>query len=114
MPPIVETQNLTKICNEMLILSALGEGKKHGYELAVSIESRSEGFFKFKHGTLYPILHKLEAKGFIKGAWKEEASLRKRKNYTLTPKGRRRLSVLQKEWEEFHEKLMAMSSEVKP
>ncbi|MBC8368019.1 helix-turn-helix transcriptional regulator [bacterium] len=98
----------------MLILSALGEGKKHGYELALNVESRSDGFFKFKHGTLYPILHKLEAETFIKGAWKEEASLRKRKYYTLTPKGRRRLSVLQREWQEFHERLMAVSLEEKP
>ncbi len=110
--PLVETQNLTKVCNELLILSALAEGRLHGYELALSVESRSEGFFRFKHGTLYPILHKLEGEGLIKGTWKDEGTRRKRKYYALTSKGRRRAAALRSQWRHFHEKLMALSPEV--
>ena len=64
--PVVEIQNLTKNCNEILILSILHRSKKHGYQLALEIEEKSEGRFKFNHGTLYPILHKLEKEGIIK------------------------------------------------
>jgi PadR family transcriptional regulator, regulatory protein PadR len=109
---LVEIQNLTRICNEMLILTVLGEGKLHGYELALNVETRSSGFFTFKHGTLYPILHKLESDGLIKGTWKKEKTQRKRKYYTLTPRGRRRIIQLRLEWIEFNQQLMAMGPEV--
>lgn len=85
--PIVETQNLTKSCNESLILASLSGGSKHGYQLALEIEERSGGSFKFNHGTLYPILHKLEKDGLIRGAWSSDGSHRKRKSYSLTRKG---------------------------
>ena len=66
-------QNLDKNCNETLILSILYSHKKHGYQLAVEIEERSKGTFKFNHGTPYPILHKLEKEKLIKSKWKQEA-----------------------------------------
>ena len=74
---VFEIQNLTKNCNEALILSSLLSEKKHGYELAVDIEKKSDGLFKFNHGTLYPILHKLEKEGLINGIWKQEGPKRK-------------------------------------
>ena len=58
----IDIPNLTKNCNESLILSILFKGKKHGYQLALEIEAKSNGFFKFNHGTLYPILHKFFSK----------------------------------------------------
>jgi len=85
---LVEFQNLTKSCNEAMILASLRSGPKHGYQLALDIEQRSEGTFRFKHGTLYPILHKLERDGLIEGAWDSTGSARKRKSYVLTKKGR--------------------------
>ena len=81
---IFEVQNLTKNCNESLILAVLNREKKHGYQLALEIEERSSGLFKFNHGTLYPILHKLEKEGLIKGIWKQEGLKRKRKYYNIT------------------------------
>ena len=86
---LVETQNLTKSCNEALILASLARGAKHGYQLALDIEKRSDGMFKFNHGTLYPILHKLEKDSLIRGTWSNEGQKRKRKSYTLTKKGER-------------------------
>jgi PadR family transcriptional regulator PadR len=84
-----EVQNLAKSCNEVLILAILAGGAKHGYQLALELEERSDGFFRLNHGTLYPILHKLENDGLIRGAWSEEGPRGKRKRYSLTAKGRR-------------------------
>lgn len=91
-------QNLTKHFNEALILSSLSRGPKHGYQLALDIEERSEGRFGFKHGTLYPILHKLERDGFIEGAWSDEGLRGKRKRYRLTEDGTRYLAELLGSW----------------
>ena len=84
-----EVQSLTKNCNEVLILAILAGGAKHGYQLALELEERSDGFFRFNHGTLYPILHKLENDDLIRGSWSEDGPRRKRKSYALTTKGRR-------------------------
>ena len=62
---IVEPQELSRSCNELLVMAALDRGVIHGYQLAVEIEERSEGVFRFNHGTLYPILHRLEEKGLV-------------------------------------------------
>ena len=83
----VEIQNLSKSCNEALILASLGRGPKHGYQLALDLEERSRGVFRFNHGTLYPILHKLEKEGLIEGTWSGEGRGRKRKSYRLTSAG---------------------------
>ncbi len=86
--PTLEPQHLAKSCNEALILAALAAGPRHGYQLALDVESRSGGHFRFQHGTLYPILHKLEKEGLIAGVWSEAEGERRRKSYALTAKGR--------------------------
>jgi DNA-binding PadR family transcriptional regulator len=93
--------NLTKSCNEVLILAVLGGGPKHGYQLALEIEERSSGFFRFSHGTLYPILHKLEKMGMIRGVWSGDDLRRKRKSYSLTAKGGRYLDGQVDAWNRF-------------
>ena len=67
----------------------------------VDIETASDGQFRFKPGTLYPILHNLEKKGLIEGAWDEDAPRRKRKSYALTGKGRSKLADETKAWHVF-------------
>jgi DNA-binding PadR family transcriptional regulator len=99
--PELEIQNLSKYCNESLILSILLSGKKHGYQLALELEEKSNGLFKFNHGTLYPILHKLEKESLIKGNWEHEGPKRKRKYYTITAKGRKYAGFHQEQWEKF-------------
>jgi len=101
--PALDIQSLSRSCNEVLILSTLSSGPHHGYQLALEIEDRSGGAFRFKHGTLYPILHKLENARLIQGDWVEEGR-RKRKSYELTAAGRRRLSQQVVEWSEFFER----------
>jgi len=94
----VEINNLTKSFNEALILSALSDQRLHGYQLALEVERKSEGLFLFKHGTLYPILHKLEKENLISGFWKQEGPRRKRKYYKITLKGKKRLKLMLSEW----------------
>lgn len=106
-------QNLAKSCHELLILATLVRGEKHGYQLAVEIEERSEGFFRFNHGTLYPILHKLEQEKLIKGAWAAESPKRKRKGYRLTAKGRKEAAERLAQWETFFGRLFDIAREVK-
>lgn len=83
--------NLSKQVNELLVLATLRTGPAHGYEIAMAVERDSGGSFSFQHGTLYPILHRLEKDGLIQGGW-DEASGRRRKVYGLTSKGRDHLT----------------------
>ena len=99
---------LTKYCNEALILSMLITGKKHGYQLALEIEEKSSGYFKFNHGTLYPILHKLEKEELLKGLWRQEGPRRKRKYYKITSKGRKYFGMRQVQWKGFIERLTSI------
>lgn len=105
--------NLTKNCNEILILAVLFKEKKHGYQLAVEIEEKSIGEFKFNHGTLYPILHKLEKAGLIKGAWKQECPKRKRKYYSITAKGKKYAINQLEDWQHFFNQFFNIVGEIK-
>ncbi len=93
--PNVEISTLSRVCNEVLVLSMLAGEMQHGYQLALGIEEQSGGYFRFNHGTLYPILHKLEHEGLIGGSWNHEGSKRKRKYYALTEEGRQYLASLE-------------------
>jgi PadR family transcriptional regulator PadR len=112
--PDLEGQNLTKACNEALILGVLAEGPKHGYQIALEIEERSEGFFRFFHGTLYPILHKLEQEGLIRGSWSGKEGSRRRKRYALTARGRDALRVQSDAWSTFFRHWFAIMGEREP
>ena len=106
-------QNLTKNCNENLILAILFRGKKHGYQLALEIEDKSNGLFKFNHGTLYPILHKLEKEGLIKGTWKQQGAKRKRKYYSITAKGKKYAIHQIEDWQNFFDHFFNIVGEIK-
>lgn len=110
----LETQNLARSSHEALILATLADGPRHGYQLALEIEDRSEGSFRFNHGTLYPILHKLESQGFIDGSWAEPAGKRKRRQYALTSAGRRQLDHLRKGWSEYFNSLFKVIGRSEP
>lgn len=78
--------------NELLVLSALSDEPKHGYQIALDTEARSQGLFVLQHGTLYPVLHRLEAAKLVRSAWEEEGG-RRRRVYALTAAGRRELEA---------------------
>lgn len=87
----MQPPNLTKQLNELLLLATLREGPAHGYEIALSIQESTQGAFVLQHGTLYPILHRLEKEGLIVGSWEQEPGARRRKCYELTAAGRAHL-----------------------
>ena len=89
---------LSRRINELLVLAVLEAGPAHGYRIALSVEERTGGVFAFQHGTLYPILHRLEAEGQLRGEWHGEG--RRRKTYRLTDTGRRTLNAGAAELEE--------------
>lgn len=109
----IDIPQLTKLFNETLILAVLYPDKKHGYQIALEIEQRSNGRFKLHHGTLYPILHKLEKEGYIKGTWKKEGPKRQRKYYHLTIKGRKHITGLSRDWRTFIDQFYDILDEVK-
>ena len=84
--------------SQFLVLLALREGGKHGYEIARHIADKSRGFFSISYGALYPVLHKLEQDGLITGAWESSgdgASAgegQRRRVYTLTRAGHKALA----------------------
>ena len=88
---------------ELLILSLLGARPRHGYELSKLIHSRSDGQLTFHIDSLYPLLYRLEERGWIKGTWVEKPDERRRRMYRLTPKGRRVLALQKTTWAAFVE-----------
>ena len=88
---------------ELLILSLLDARPRHGYDLSKLIEARSRGQLKFHIDSLYPLLYRLEERGWIKGTWIEKPDERRRRVYKLTPEGRRVLADQKKAWAAFVE-----------
>ena len=88
---------------ELLILSLLDARPRHGYDLSTLIETRSRGQLKFHIDSLYPLLYRLEERGWIKGTWVEKAGERRRRFYKVTPEGRRVLAQQRKTWDAFVE-----------
>src|ERR1051325_9609045 len=86
---------------ELLILSLLDARPRHGYDLSKLIETRSGGTLKFHIDSLYPLLYRLEERGWIKGYWVEKPDERRRRLYKLTPSGRRVLAEQRRTWTAF-------------
>jgi DNA-binding PadR family transcriptional regulator len=106
---IVEPQGLSRSANELLVMTALDRGAGHGYQLALDVEERSGGAFRFNHGTLYPILHRLEEKGLVAGTWSDDSSGgRRRKSYALTEKGKKHVVAEREAWREFFRRFWPM------
>jgi PadR family transcriptional regulator, regulatory protein PadR len=97
----MDTKALQKSSAEMIVLALLGQRARHGYELAKLIETRSEGRLEFHVASLYPLLYRLEAKGWVVGRWVEKPNERRRRFYKITPQGRRVLAMQRKNLEEF-------------
>ena len=96
---------LRKGSAELMVLGVLQERRRHGYEIARTIEDRSGGEITFHSATLYPTLYRLEKKGLIKGQWIERAGQRRRRFYQITAAGRAVLGTQQTAWNRFFEAL---------
>src|SRR5215510_5231977 len=94
-------RELKKGSAELLILSLLEARPRHGYEISKQIESRSEGAVKFNVASLYPLLYRLEKRGWIQGRWVDKAGQRRRRYYQLTAEGRKVLRAQRSNWKAF-------------
>ena len=92
---------LKKGSAELLILSLVEDRARHGYEIGKLIESRSGGMLKFNVASLYPLLYRLEARGWIAGRWTEKAGQRRRRFYKLTAEGKKILATQRDTWQVF-------------
>ena len=84
----------------MLILKLLEEKDMYGYEMIETLREKSRNVFELKAGTLYPLLHGMESKGYVT-AYEQEVLGKVRKYYRLTREGKRFLKTKRDEWEEY-------------
>ncbi len=85
---------------EMLILSLIAERARHGYEILKLLDERSNGVLKFHIGSVYPILVRMEKRGWIRGNWQQEEGARRRRTYRMTRAGRAVLKDQRSLWRE--------------
>jgi transcriptional regulator len=94
-------RELKKGSAELIILSIVEPRARHGYEISKLIETRSAGQLKFHAASLYPLLYRLEERGWLQGKWVEKPGQRQRRFYSLTPEGRRVLASQRDTWKSF-------------
>src|ERR1700689_4148229 len=86
---------------ELLLLSLIESVPRHGYEIGKLIELRSHGELRFHAASLYPLLYRLERRGWIQGRWVEKSGQRRRRFYQLTAHGRKVLAAQRQGWQAF-------------
>src|SRR6184192_1984948 len=91
-------RELKKGSAELLIMSLIEQRARHGYEISKLIEARSGGVLRFNVASFYPLLYRLEQRGFIEGRWVEKPGQRRRRYYKLTPQGRKVLKQQRSTW----------------
>ncbi len=94
-------RELKKGSAELIILSVVEHRARHGYEISRLIESRSGGQLKFHIASLYPLLYRLEERGWLHGRWVEKPGQRRRRFYRITAEGRRVLASQRNTWKAF-------------
>ena len=94
---------------ELAVLSVLEGGAMHGYEMARRIEQQTKGALRFTLAALYPMLYRMEQRGWIRGAWETSGNGRRKRCYRLTPAGRKKLSPLRREWAELFRALRQLT-----
>ncbi len=95
------SRELLKGTADTLVLSILAQGEMYGYQAVRELNRRSEGFFRFHEGTLYPILHRLENQGLLQGRWQRMPNGMERRYYSLTQHGVQVLAQRLTEWTGF-------------
>jgi len=91
-------RELMRGAGPVAVLKLLEDGAKYGYELVEALSQQSGGVLGMGQSTLYPMLYNLQAQGLIKPRWRESSGGRKRKYYSLTAKGKKRLAHDTAQW----------------
>jgi DNA-binding PadR family transcriptional regulator len=96
---------------EPLILSLLAQGESYGYAIIQEVKARSGGHLQWTDGMLYPVLHRMEARGWIRSRWDESETGRKRKYYSLKEDGRKAHKKHREQWLKVHTVLAGLWEE---
>jgi PadR family transcriptional regulator PadR len=101
MPSTPFSPEVKKGSAALLVLALVEDRPRHGYEISKLIEARSNGALTFRVASLYPMLYRLERRGWVDGRWVEKAGQRRRRYYKLTAEGRRVLARQRSIWQQF-------------
>jgi PadR family transcriptional regulator PadR len=105
---------LLKGSSESLLLCLIARQPMYGYQIIKELEKKSQGYFQFKEGTLYPALHRLEKSGLIIGKWEMLENGRKRRYYHITEKGSGMLDEKITQWQDFLDAMYLIIQPVTP
>ncbi|MGD9117770.1 MAG: helix-turn-helix transcriptional regulator [Dehalococcoidia bacterium] len=108
---MAQRRELIKGSFDSLILCLLDQQPMYGYQIIKELERKSQGYFRFKEGTLYPALHRLEQASLIEGKWQMLPNGRQRRYYHITEKGLHSLETKRSQWLDF---LAAMNLIIRP
>jgi len=108
---MAKKNELIKGSIDSLLLCVIVQQPMYGYQIIKELEKRSQGYFKFKEGTLYPALHRLEKAGLIRGEWQTLPNGRQRRYYHITEKGLNSLVAKRGQWLDF---ITAMNLIIQP
>jgi PadR family transcriptional regulator PadR len=95
---LAERMELPQGTLDLLILKTLGLGPQHGWAISERLQQISSDVLRVQQGSLYPALHRLQRRGWIKGSWGTSENNRRAKYYELTAAGRKQLEVETTSW----------------
>ncbi|HOA74429.1 MAG TPA: PadR family transcriptional regulator [Phycisphaerae bacterium] len=84
-----------------ILLEVISRRPMYGYEICKAVNTKTQGYFDLREGSLYPALHRLERDGLLKSYWEQTDANRRRKYYQITDSGREVLARKREEWREF-------------
>jgi PadR family transcriptional regulator PadR len=102
------SKELIAASSKPLILGILARGESYGYAIIQEVGDRTGGALEWTEGMLYPVLHRLEREELIRGRWRTSESGRRRRYYSLSPKGRKALEAERQQWSVVHSTLSGL------
>jgi transcriptional regulator len=114
MPRPSDKTDLLQGTLDLLILQVAALGPVHGYAIAQRLNQISNEALRVQQGSLYPALHRLEKRGWLKAEWRAAESGREAKFYALTAAGRKRLDVERTEWDRLSQAIALVLQTAKP
>ena len=114
MPRPSDKTDLLQGTLDLLILQVAALGPVHGYAIAQRLNQISNEALRVQQGSLYPALHRLEKRGWLKAEWRAAESGREAKFYALTAAGRKRLNVERTEWDRLSQAIALVLQTAKP
>ena len=99
---------------ESILLSLLNKNPNYGYRIVRELNELAPEVLKMGEGTVYPVLHRMEERGMLKGVWEENKKNRPRKYYHVTRKGKRHMSQARQQWIELQKLMRSVFEDEQP